>query len=68
MSNLIEKVKELELDDKVTIYSQNGLSFTGTVGETSNENVLVIHQPEGKLLLDLEMLNISGLKIYQDTE
>lgn len=63
---LIEQVKNLQLDDKVTIHTQNGGIYTGTVGETSDENVLVLHQKEGRLLLDLNMLQMTVLKIYQD--
>lgn len=63
---LIEQVKNLQLDDKVTIHTQNGSVYTGIVGETSDENVLVIHQKEGRFLLDLNMLQMTALKIYQD--
>ena len=64
--NLIEEIKKLELDDKITIYIEGGKSFTGIVGETSNENVLVIHQPKvGVVLLDLENTIVKGLKIFQ---
>jgi len=45
------------LDDKVTVYLLNGASFTGTVGETDdNENVLALYQSNASLV-EIDIVN-----------
>jgi hypothetical protein len=56
-------VKDLRLDTKVTIYTHSpDKSWTGVVGETHHEDVLVVEIASSRSLVSIDVLKISAVE------